>query len=61
MDNHQTELAKQLSDDSFLFYATVEQLPEALKTFDISKLKKYEKGNVDMFIEHLNDEMGFLE
>lgn len=60
MNNHQTELAEQLSNDGYLFHTTVQQLLETLKTFDISKLKKYEKGNVDKFIEYLNDAMGFV-
>lgn len=61
MNNHQTELAEQLSNDNYLSYTTVNQLSEALKTFDASKLKKYETGNVNKFIEYLDDVMGFAQ
>lgn len=60
MNNHQTELAEQLSNDGYLFHTTIKQLPVTLKTFDISKLSTYEKGNVDKFIEYLDDAMGFV-
>lgn len=59
MNNHQSELAEQLSDDHYLSHTTVEHLSEALKKFDASKLKTYEKGNVDQFIQYLDDAMGF--
>jgi beta-1,4-N-acetylglucosaminyltransferase len=60
MNNHQTELAEQLSNDNYLFYSTVSELPEILKTFDVEKLEKYEKGNVDKFIEFLDNSIGFV-
>lgn len=60
MNNHQTELAEQLSNDGFLFHTTVGRLPETLKTIDVEKLTKYEKGNVNKFIEYLDDAMGFV-
>lgn len=59
MNNHQTELAEQLSDEGYLIHTTVKNLSETLKTFDTSKLKKYEKGNVDKLIEFLDNAMGF--
>lgn len=60
MNNHQTELAEQLTKEKFLFHTTVEQLPDFLRTFDVASLKTYEKGNVDQFIEYLDDAMGFV-
>lgn len=60
MNNHQIELAEQLSNDNYLFYTTVQNLPDTLKSCDVSKLKKYERGNVDKFIEYLDDAMGFV-
>ncbi|CRL05232.1 CLUMA_CG018221, isoform A [Clunio marinus] len=61
MNNHQIELAEQLSADNYLFHTSVKNLPNTLKNFDISLLKKYEKGNIDGFIEYLDDVMGFAE
>lgn len=60
MNNHQVELAEQLSNDKYLFYSTVSQLSETLKTFDASQLKEYEKGNVEKFVEYLDEFMGFV-
>lgn len=59
MNNHQSELAEQLANDEYLIHTNVDKLPETLKTLDVTKLKKYEKGNVDKFIEHLDQQMGF--
>lgn len=61
MNNHQVELAEQLYKDKYLFYSTVSQLAETLKSFDASQLKEYEKGNVEKFITYLDDFMGFVE
>lgn len=61
MANHQMELAEQLSRDNYLVYTTVDQLAETLKSFDVAKLKKYDKGNVDKFIDYLDDAMGFSQ
>jgi beta-1,4-N-acetylglucosaminyltransferase len=61
MNNHQTELAEQLSNDNHLFYSKLSDLPEVLKTFDAKKLKEYEKGNVDNFVQYLDNYMGFIE
>ena len=60
MNNHQVELAEQLHKDKYLFYSTISELPETLKTFDVTQLKEYEKGNVGKFIEYLDDFMGFV-
>lgn len=61
MNNHQIELAEQLEKDSYLFYTTISKLSETLQTFDVEKLRKYEKGNVEKFIKYLDDFMGFIE
>lgn len=61
MNNHQIELAEQLSSDNYLFHTTVLQLSDTLQSFDSSKLKTYEKGNVDKFIEYLDNIMGFSQ
>lgn len=61
MNNHQVELAEQLSKDNYLSHTTVSQLPDTLKSFDPSTLKNYEKGNVGRFIEYLDDLMGFSQ
>lgn len=61
MHNHQTELAEQLAEDNYLFYTSVPNLHEALRTFDKTKLKTYEKGNVGKFIEYLDNAMGFTQ
>jgi len=53
------ELAEQLSEDGYLVYSTVIDLPETLKNFDSTKLKAYERGNVDKFVQHLDNLMGF--
>jgi beta-1,4-N-acetylglucosaminyltransferase len=59
MNNHQIELAEQLSNDGYLFKSTISDLPETLRSFDASKLKKYEAGNVEKFLEFLDSVMGF--
>lgn len=61
MHNHQTELAEQLAEDEYLFYTSVPNLHDALRTFDKTKLKTYEKGNVGKFIEYLDNAMGFTQ
>jgi beta-1,4-N-acetylglucosaminyltransferase len=60
MNNHQIELAEQLSNDNYLFHTTVNQLAETLKSFDAAELKTYEKGNVGKFIDYLDNAMGFV-
>lgn len=61
MNNHQSELAEQLSEDGYLIHTTVSQLGETLSTLDTNKLKQYEKGNIDKFIEYLDNAMGFSQ
>lgn len=59
MNNHQAELAEQLSSDGYLYYCTPLTLATTLDEFDHEKLRKYEKGNVKQFVKHLNNFMGF--
>lgn len=59
MDNHQIELAEQLSKDGYLFHTTIKNLLTGLKDFDVTELKKYEPGNVDKFVKYLDNYMGF--
>ncbi|XP_070494144.1 UDP-N-acetylglucosamine transferase subunit ALG13 [Chironomus tepperi] len=60
MNNHQIELAEQLHKDGYLVYCFLSNLVETLETFDASSLKEYEKGNLNQFIEYLDDFMGFI-
>lgn len=60
MDNHQIELAEALSSENYLFQTTIDNLANTLSSLDVSKLKKYEKGNIDKFIKFLDDSMGFV-
>lgn len=59
MNNHQTELAEQLFEDEYLFYCKPKNLNEILQKIDITKLKKYKKGNVKEFVGFLDEFMGF--
>ena len=60
MNNHQIELAEQLHKDGYLTYCFLSNLVEKLETFDVTSLKEYEKGNLNTFIEYLDDFMGFI-
>lgn len=60
MNNHQIELAEQLHKDGYLVYCFLSSLLETLESFDVTSLKKYEKGNLNQFIEYLDDFMGFI-
>lgn len=59
MNNHQTELAEQLFEDGYLFYCTPKNLNQTLEKMDVTKLKKYTKGNVKQFVGFLDEFMGF--
>lgn len=59
MDNHQTELAEQLSKDGYLFYTTINDLPNSLQNLNVSELREYEPGNLDKFVSYLDNYMGF--
>lgn len=63
MDNHQTELAQQLSIDGYLLYCSTKTMPQTLTdlTTKLTQLKPYEPGHRNMmkFVNHLNTVMGF--
>lgn len=59
MDNHQAELAMQLSKEEYLKYCTPEGLQSVLLE-DFSKLKKYPKPDPLLFSNYLNKAMGFV-
>lgn len=61
MDNHQTELAEQLYNDGYLLYCTPKTLSDTLKNQSsaLANLREYESGNVQAFVKHLDDLMGF--
>lgn len=63
MDNHQTELAHQLSIDGHLLYCFTYTLAETLKSLHqkMHVLKPYEPGdnNLKKFVNYLNVMMGF--
>lgn len=61
MNNHQVELAEQLYKEKYLFYSTISNLTDTLQSFNISELKEYEQGNVDKFVNYLDDFMGFVK
>lgn len=61
MDNHQTELANQLSEDSYIRACSVSDLPDVLKDFHLKPLKKMQPGNASPFFEALDDLMGYSE
>lgn len=57
MDNHQTELAEQLSEEGYLSWSTTQTLVNVLGSF--KKMKSYDKGDVSAFISALDGLMGF--
>ncbi|XP_058813855.1 UDP-N-acetylglucosamine transferase subunit ALG13 homolog [Topomyia yanbarensis] len=59
MDNHQTELAEQLSKEGYLLYCTPSTLSQTLAECDFSQLKKFPPGSVADFISYLDAFMGF--
>lgn len=59
MNNHQTELAEQLFEDGYLLYCKPKNLNETLQKIDVSKLKKYKKGNIKEFVGFVDEFMGF--
>lgn len=63
MDNHQTELAQQLSIDGHLLNCSPSNLAETINDLDrkLPSLKLYESGHNNMmkFCNHLNSIMGF--
>lgn len=61
MDNHQTELAEQLSKEGYLLYCTPTTLATTLEGSDFGQLKQFPPGSVADFISYLDAFMGFLE
>lgn len=59
MDNHQLELAYQLSNDGHLHYCTCSTLIETLKEKSFEGLKPFERGRPELFAEYLDNLMGF--
>ncbi|XP_065076970.1 UDP-N-acetylglucosamine transferase subunit ALG13 homolog [Ochlerotatus camptorhynchus] len=59
MDNHQTELADQLSKEGYLMYCTPSTLAQTLAESDFGQLKQFPPGSVSDFISYLDAFMGF--
>lgn len=59
MDNHQLELASQLSEEGHLYYATCRTLLETVKERDLSLLNPYSSGKPDRFSLCMDKVMGF--
>ncbi|EAT34523.1 AAEL013240-PA [Aedes aegypti] len=59
MDNHQTELADQLSKEGYLKYCTPSTLAQTLAESNLGQLKKFPPGSVQDFISYLDAFMGF--
>lgn len=56
MDNHQTELAQQLSDEGYLYYSNIEGLAKTMELANLSNLKPYGKSNnMKSFVKYLNE------
>ncbi|KAK9875279.1 hypothetical protein WA026_007671 [Henosepilachna vigintioctopunctata] len=58
MDNHQTELAKHLSEKGYLYYCTCDTLKETLEK-DFNLLKPYPVSDGNIFADYLDQCMGF--
>ncbi|KXJ77884.1 hypothetical protein RP20_CCG006213 [Aedes albopictus] len=59
MDNHQTELADQLSQEGYLKRCTPSTLAQTLAECDFGQLKKFPPGSVQDFVSFLDAFMGF--
>ncbi|XP_054743308.1 UDP-N-acetylglucosamine transferase subunit ALG13 homolog [Anastrepha obliqua] len=58
MDNHQKELAQELSKEGYVFYSNVEGLAKIIEQADVTKLQAYEKrNNIPHFVNYLNEMM----
>ncbi|XP_039955845.1 UDP-N-acetylglucosamine transferase subunit ALG13 homolog [Bactrocera tryoni] len=56
MDNHQSELAQQLSDEGYLYYSNIEGLAKTMEFANLADLKAYEKSNnMKSFVRYLNE------
>ena len=49
MDNHQQELAEELSENKFAIYTTVKNLNKTLKTYDKTSLKQFPQHDPKIF------------
>ncbi|XP_055618501.1 UDP-N-acetylglucosamine transferase subunit ALG13 homolog [Toxorhynchites rutilus septentrionalis] len=58
MDNHQTELAEQLSKEGYLECCTLSTLSQALASSNLGQLKKFPPGSVADFVNFLDVFMG---
>ncbi|XP_044259041.1 UDP-N-acetylglucosamine transferase subunit ALG13 homolog [Tribolium madens] len=59
MDNHQTELAKQLANDGYLKWCTPNTLKDTLLERKFLQFKVYPKPNSRLFSQYLDKCMGF--
>ncbi|KHJ42266.1 hypothetical protein D918_07605 [Trichuris suis] len=59
LDNHQVELARQLSLDGYASWSFASELPQALSAFDPSTLKQWHLGKPDVFASWLDKYFGF--
>ncbi|XP_053698457.1 UDP-N-acetylglucosamine transferase subunit ALG13 homolog [Sabethes cyaneus] len=59
MDNHQTELAEQLSQDGYLLYCTPSTLCNTLTEANFDQLKKFPPGSTADFTKYLDKFMGY--
>ena len=55
MGNHQTELAERLEKDNHLVRCTCSTLAEKIREFNTKTLVPYEKGNVEIFKNFIED------
>ena len=55
MGNHQTELAERLEKDNHLVRCTCSTLAEKIREFNAKTLVPYEKGNVEIFKNFIED------
>lgn len=59
MDNHQLELAEQLSKDQHLFYCTCQNLLKTLENMDLRKLTPFVNGRNEEIARTIDQIIGF--
>lgn len=59
MNNHQIELAEQLSSDGHLYSCTNSTLEKTVKKMNLTKLKIMPKVDSKLFVSYLDKYMGF--
>ncbi|KAJ1526361.1 hypothetical protein ONE63_009509 [Megalurothrips usitatus] len=59
MDNHQTELAEKLFEDSHVFYCSPASLCRLLQTMDLSHLRPFPPGQTLTIAKFLDEVCGF--